>query len=113
MFPQIREVFFLTVKVFLLSVVEGQKKKASTYDFLHMCLLHVLENFMHAASKRGGLVVYDGYITCVNFSVANQDQESAVFMCLQKMYMSLYFFLCGWKKSYVSRMRLQRLDFNS
>ena len=94
-------------------VVEGQKKKASTYDFLHMCLVHVLENFMHAASKRGGLVVYDGYITCVNFSVANQDQESAVFMCLQKMYMSLYFFLCGWKKSYVSRMRLQRLDFNS
>ena len=88
-------VFFLTVNVFLLSAVGGQNKKACIYELLHMCSAHVLGKFMHAASKWGGLVVCDRFITCMNFPVANHNQESAVFMCLQKMCMCLYFFLCS------------------
>ena len=65
--------FFLTVNVFLLSAVGGQNKKACTYELLHMWPAHVLEKFMHAASKWGGLVVCDRFITCMNFSVANHD----------------------------------------
>ena len=53
---------------------------------------------MHAASKRGGLVVSDGFIRCVNFPVAKQNLASAIFMCLQKVCMCLHFFFMWMKK---------------